>query len=132
MKDLLIGMKVKSVREDRNTVMSRNFNHLTVAGKVVGAEALIWIAALIFLALIEPAESTHYTICPFSAIGIDLCPGCGLGRSVSFLLHGDITNSLNIHPLGIFALIVLIARVISLIKFNWSNYGKRISINARS
>lgn len=125
-------MKEQSFKGEGITFTSRNFNYLSVAGKVVGVEALIWIAALIFFALIEPAESTHFTLCPFSAMGIDFCPGCGLGRSVSYILHGDFTTSLSVHPLGIFALIVLSTRVISLIKINWSNYGKRFSINARA
>ena len=105
---------------------------LSTAGKIISVEALIWMAALIFLALTAPVETAHFTICPFSAMGIDFCPGCWLGRSVSYVLHGEFTNSLNVHPLGIFALIVLFTRIISLIKMNWSNYGKRISINARS
>jgi len=125
-------MRVQFVKGEGPTFTGRNFNLLSAARKVVGVEALIWMAALLFLALIEPAESTHYTLCPFSVVGIDFCPGCGLGRSVSYVLHGEITNSLSVHPLGIFALIVLTTRVISLIKINWSNYGKRISINARS
>jgi hypothetical protein len=125
-------MKEKSAKEDGTTFAGRIFNLLSAASKVIGAEALIWMAAIIFLTLTVPSESTHFTICPFSAMGIDFCPGCGLGRSVSFLLHGDITNSLSVHPLGIFALIVLTTRIISLIKMNWSSYGKRISINARA
>ncbi len=125
-------MREQSFKGEGITFASRNFNFLSAAGKVIGVEALIWIAALIFLALIEPAESTHFIICPFSAMGIDFCPGCGLGRSVSYILHGNIVNSLSVHPLGIFALIILPTRVISLIKINWSNYGKRFSTNARS
>ncbi len=125
-------MREQSFKGEEITFAGRNFNFLSVAKKVVGVEAFIWIAALIFLALIEPAESTHYTLCPFSAMGIDFCPGCGLGRSVSYILHGDFTTSLGVHPLGIFALIVLTTRIISLIKINWSNYGKCFSTNARS
>ncbi|MBI2092320.1 MAG: DUF2752 domain-containing protein [Deltaproteobacteria bacterium] len=34
------------------------------------------------------------------ATGID-CPGCGLTRSISALLHGDIAGSLKFHPFGI-------------------------------
>ena len=125
-------MSEQSVKREWITFAGRNFDSLSSAGKLIGVEATIWIAAIIFLALIEPAESTHFTICPFSAIGIDFCPGCGLGRSVSYILHGDFSTSLAVHPLGIFAFIVLTTRVISLIKINWSNYGKRFSTNARS
>lgn len=125
-------MREQSVKEGGITFAGSNFNLLSSAGKIIGIEAAIWIAALIFLALIEPAESIHFTLCPFSAMGIDFCPGCGLGRSVSYFLHGDFTTSLMVHPLGIFAIIILTIRVISLIKINWSNYGKRFSTNARS
>ena len=125
-------MREQSFKGEEITFAGSNFNLLSAAGKVVGVEAFIWITALIFLALLEPAESTHFTLCPFSAMGIDFCPGCGLGRSVSYILHGEIATSLMVHPLGIFALIILTTRVISLIKINWSNYGKRFSTNARS
>ena len=43
---------------------------LSTAGKIIGVEALIWMAALIFLALTAPVETAHFTICPFSALGI--------------------------------------------------------------
>ena len=125
-------MGEQSFKVEGITFAGGNFNLLSSAGKVVGVEALFWMAAIIFLALIEPTESTHFTLCPFSAMGIDFCPGCGLGRSVSYILHGEIATSLIVHPLGIFALIILTTRVISLIKINWSNYGKRFSTNARS
>lgn len=125
-------MTVQAARGEGTFFTGRKINYLSTAGKIVGLEALIWIAALIFLALTEPTQTTHFTICPLSAMGIDFCPGCGLGRSVSYLLHGEILNSFKVHPLGIFALIILVTRVISLIKINWSNYGKCFSINARA
>ncbi len=112
--------------------VSRYFRFINGIYKVVGLESLIWIAAIIFLSIIEPMESSHFTICPLSAIGIEFCPGCGLGKSASYILHGDLYNSINTHPLGIFALIVLTIRIISLVKINWSNYGKRFSVNARA
>lgn len=39
--------------------------------------------------------------------GID-CPGCGMTRSISALLHGDLKQSLELHPLGWMALIWLL------------------------
>ena len=121
-------MRVQSVKGEGITFTGRNFNLLSAAGKVVGVEALIWIAALLFLALIEPAESTHYTLCPFSAVGIDFCPGCGIGRSISMLYRGDIFGSLKMHPLGIFALTMIFYRIVTLfqknkIKTKGVNYG---------
>jgi hypothetical protein len=61
------------------------------------------------LAFSDPAVH-HYTICPFSNLGITFCPGCGLGRSVTFLFHGMFTESFSSHPLGLAAVILLVHR----------------------
>ncbi|MCY7408829.1 MAG: DUF2752 domain-containing protein [Chitinophagales bacterium] len=73
-------------------------------------ELLCWIAALMVLAISNPAH-THYTICPFHLLGFPWCPGCGLGHSISYLFKLDFTNSFNSHPLGIFAVVVLVHRI---------------------
>ena len=56
---------------------------------------------------------TKNTICPiYLSLGIG-CPGCGITRSFSCLLHGHIAQSINYHPLGIpldFGLIYLYLR----------------------
>ena len=103
--------KEESLNHRRNSI-SRYFRFINGIYKVVGIEAIIWITAIIFLAIIEPTESSHFTICHLSATGIEFCPGCGLGKSASYILHGDLYNSINTHPLGIFALIVLTIRII--------------------
>ncbi len=81
----------------------------------VNIEAFIWIAALLYLALINPYEKEHLNLCLFHHLGIDFCLGCGLGRSISMILHGDLSASFNIHPLGFFALFVLSYRIVSLL-----------------
>lgn len=78
-------------------------------------EAAIWMGGLILLALTDSALE-HVGICPLSRLGLDFCPGCGLGRSVSLLLHGDIAGSLSIHPLGIPAALILTGRVLVLLR----------------
>jgi hypothetical protein len=78
-------------------------------------EALMWIGALIFLAVSDPAHH-HYTLCPISNLGFDFCPGCGLGRSISYFFRLDIVASVMTHPLGIPAVILLIHRSIQVIK----------------
>lgn len=100
--------------------------------KVIGLEAFIWISALLFLGFINNPATTHFSICPLYNIGFNFCPGCGLGNSVSYIIHGEITNSFIVHPLGIFALLILLSRIYQLIKSNWSNYGKHITTNALS
>lgn len=73
-------------------------------------EALIWIAALVFLACSDPHQH-HYSLCPFHTLGIDFCPGCGIGRSISMLFHFDLKSSFYYHPLGIPALVLIAARI---------------------
>jgi len=43
--------------------------------------------------------------CPVLRICHIPCPGCGLTRSVKFLLLGDVTSSMRYHPLGAVAVV---------------------------
>jgi hypothetical protein len=79
-----------------------------------------WLGALLYLALIDPAASDHFQLCVFKWLGFSFCPGCGLGHAVSWLLHGNIRQSLEEHPLGIFALLILIHRICILLKNNFN------------
>ncbi len=78
-------------------------------------EAFIWISALFLLAIHSPAEH-HYSFCPFKNLGWEFCPGCGLGRSISYLFRGELGHSLQCHPLGIFAMLVLTLRIFMVFK----------------
>lgn len=79
-------------------------------------EAVVWILGLMILIFISPGSGSHFTFCVFNNIGLDFCPGCGLGKSISFLFRGDITASFDSHPLGLIAIAILSFRVYSLIK----------------
>ena len=87
-------------------------------------EALVWFGGLVALAFYHPETDPHFSICPLYYAGLDFCPGCGLGRSVSFLFHGEILQSFAAHPLGIFAVIILSYRIIELLKPYIKSYGK--------
>ena len=76
-------------------------------------EALIWIAALIFLAFSNPAVH-HYTLCPLDNIGISYCPGCGLGRSIGYFFRLKMESSFIAHPLGIPAVFLLVYRSVKI------------------
>ena len=78
-------------------------------------ELLMWLAILLVLMLPMPAEQ-HFTLCPFQNLGLDYCPGCGLGRSCNMAFHGNFVDSLKMHPFGIFAIIVITFRIYSLIR----------------
>lgn len=85
-------------------------------------EALFWLAGLVILATLNPGIS-HFSICPLKNVGLNFCPGCGLGTSISLFFRGQIWESVTTHPLGIFAVIVLSFRIINLIKL-YLRYGK--------
>jgi hypothetical protein len=89
---------------------------------IVSPELLIWTGGLLMLAFL-PFGTDHYTICPFSNLGIPYCPGCGLGESLHNLFHLDIAGSFYSHPLGILALLIILSRIITLSKISITNYS---------
>lgn len=91
---------------------------------LIGLEALIWIVGLLYLAFFSPVDQTHFTICPLANAGFEYCPGCGLGHSITQFLHGRFLQSFQTHPLGFFALIIIIHRIFTLIIKNIINYKK--------
>lgn len=92
-------------------------------------ELTAWVSAILLLALMDPATNTHYSFCFFKFLGINFCPGCGLGHSISYLFHGDFEQSFNSHPLGFFAVTVILYRIYQLISLHFIskiksyNYG---------
>jgi hypothetical protein len=86
-------------------------------------EAAVWAIGLFILAMSDPLPDHHVTICPLALFGVEWCPGCGLGRSISFLFRGEWQQSFASHPLGLPAIAVLTYRIIQLIK-NHIKYGK--------
>ncbi|HYC87331.1 MAG TPA: DUF2752 domain-containing protein [Chryseosolibacter sp.] len=96
---------------------------LLVKLMTIPLEALIWGGALVALLFADP-HSTHISLCPLALTGMDWCPGCGLGHAVSFALQGNIGASVEAHPLGLFAIIILSSRIFRLIRNHMHNYGK--------
>jgi hypothetical protein len=78
-------------------------------------EVTVWVVALILMASMSPVDS-HSGLCPFKAVGLPFCPGCGLGHSISWLFHGNLTASFSAHPLGWFAVLVLFYRIYTLVR----------------
>ncbi len=96
-------------------------------------ELIIWAGAIVIFSLSYPKAVDHFTLCPIDNLGFSWCPGCGLGRSISYLLHGELKLSLDQHWFGIPALCILIFRIMQLFKnfalnlmsTNKFYYGKR-------
>jgi len=90
-------------------------------------EAIIWFSALVYFAITPLSNNSHFTICPLKLAGINDCPGCGLGHSLVYLLHGHVAESIQLHPLGILALAILISRIIRVI-LNGAKYRKMTAL----
>lgn len=88
-------------------------------------ELIFWVLALMALAIAAPEEyghAHHFTLCPLANLGIDSCPGCGVGRSITQLLHGNLTESWKHHWFGIPALLIIVFRIVGLIKLNIKSF----------
>jgi hypothetical protein len=77
----------------------------------LGIDTVVWTAGLAGLTLVDPYITQSFTICPFHNLGLPFCPGCGLGRSIAFLYHGDLVESFQAHPLGIIVFAFLVYRI---------------------
>ena len=87
-------------------------------------EPTIWITALILLAATDPAGSLHVSLCPLANLGFDFCPGCGLGHSISYAMKGQVLASFSAHPLGFFAIGILLYRSFIVIRLNFQTQNK--------
>lgn len=90
-------------------------------------ELTFWISALTLLAVMPPGTDAHYSFCIFKMLGFNFCPGCGLGHSISYLFHGNLRASFSSHPLGIFAVIIIVSRIYALLRLHV--FSKTIKIN---
>lgn len=84
-------------------------------------ELIFWVFALAALGVASPEEYGHvhhFSLCPLASLGISWCPGCGLGRSIVQLLHGNFAESWKHHWFGVPALLILLYRIVELSKLN--------------
>ena len=79
-------------------------------------ELVCWTGGLLTLFFSEVSGDSHFTLCPLYNLGLDWCPGCGLGRSIASILKGDISASIKFHWFGIPALIILLHRIFYLFR----------------
>lgn len=91
-------------------------NKIIKISKKIDFEAVFWLSAFAYLTFINPYTPKHLNFCLFSLVGIENCPGCGLGKSISMIFHGDIAGSFDAHSLGIPAIILILKRIYKLIR----------------
>ncbi|HSP88693.1 MAG TPA: DUF2752 domain-containing protein [Ignavibacteriaceae bacterium] len=98
-------------------------NKIKIFFQVFSLEGFLWLAGLIILIMIN-TDSAHFTVCPFNNLGLDFCPGCGLGRSINYFVRLDFENSFSVHPLGGVAFFIILYRIFLIIKNNIQNSNK--------
>jgi len=86
-------------------------------------ELLFWFKAILLLFFLNPDDS-QTSLCVFRWIGIEHCPGCGLGHSIHHALRGRLALSFNEHLMGLPALIIISHRITQLIHPQKKNYAK--------
>ncbi|PST85045.1 DUF2752 domain-containing protein [Pedobacter yulinensis] len=91
-------------------------------------ELLFWLTGLTLLFLSDPHQH-HFSLCPLANAGLEhWCPGCGIGRSIALLLHGEFSRSFDMHWFGLPALVILLHRIFTLIR----KRNKKELFNAKS
>lgn len=68
---------------------------------------LTFICVLYFL----PVDQSQQSLCLSRLLGFGKCPGCGLGHSICYALHGRINDSFQAHIMGIPGLLVIFNRI---------------------
>ncbi len=76
-------------------------------------ELLIWVAALGYIYFM-PLQN-NFSFCFFKLMGITFCPGCGIGRAMHLVMHGQINYSFSFHYFGVPALLIILYRIINLL-----------------
>lgn len=75
-----------------------------------GCVLLAWTALL--LAAIHPPNGLGFSVCLLESTTGTPCPGCGLTRSVSCTLRGDLTTACQYHPFGpLFAILFAVIAI---------------------
>lgn len=95
-------------------------------------EALVWTAALVALACTDPHAEGLLDLCVAKWLGLPGCPGCGLGHSIAFLVRGAWLLSWQAHPLGGFAVIVLVHRILVDFRFAIADFRRGYEKGRRS
>lgn len=80
------------------------------------SEWLVFSIGLLLLAIMNPGDA-GVSLCLFEWLGIEYCPGEGLGHSISYTFRGDISAAFEAHLAGPAAVLILILRIV----FIWKN-----------
>src|SRR5690625_2824414 len=75
--------------------------------------------AILLLATTLDPTSCEPSYCLLKQLGSELCPVCGLGRSMALAAQGSYQSSIHLHRMGSVAIPVLLFRIIQLLIRNY-------------
>lgn len=78
--------------------------------KAFPLEIVFFTAALVILFFTNVTQP-QYSLCPLKLLNLNFCPGCGLGHSLHYLMHGELKLAWQTHYLAFLALPVLVHRI---------------------
>ncbi|MES9609171.1 MULTISPECIES: DUF2752 domain-containing protein [Actinomadura] len=81
-----------------------------------GGVLVLSVAAVLYVAAVDPNEAGHYPTCPFLALTGFQCPGCGSMRTVHALAHGHLQEA--------FGLNVLTVAMLPVLAFFWLRWAR--------
>lgn len=80
--------------------------------------AAIGATILVAGALADPSDSALYVngwevpeLCVVKLSTGYSCPGCGITRSITYLVHGQVWDSLRLHPLGVVVFVGVVGQL---------------------
>lgn len=79
-------------------------------------ELICWSAALLVLFFMA-VDNNDQSLCIFRFIGLQSCPGCGLGHSIHYALHFQLSQSFHAHFFGLPAVLIILHRIKQLLFF---------------
>lgn len=78
-------------------------------------EWIAFLSGLTLMGIMDPTiQSTSF--CFFEFIGIEFCPGEGLGHSIAWFFRGEFQNSIEANLFGPFAVLILSFRILQIWK----------------
>lgn len=81
---------------------------------IAARQSAFWFAAfMLLLAALSPPEGLGFIGCPSRVVTGVPCPGCGITRSMTLLMRGRVSASLETHPFGVFILPLLAGIVLA-------------------
>lgn len=81
-------------------------------------EITVFSVGLLLMVFMDPTTGYRSSWCLYEIVGVNFCPGEGLGHSIAYIFRGQFYNAMQANVLGPFAIIVLFSRVGFLLRKN--------------